>query len=180
MSWIKLLCYLTIIFLLSGCASLTKEECMSVSWYELGYEDGERGHSRSRFNNYSKDCAKHHIQARREPYMLGRKNGLRRYCMPQNGLREGLNGSYYGNVCPAAMERGFLRKYRQGKNIYEVKQEIKEHESRIDDLKDKLSDKKEKLSKKERKRYKREIRDLRIRIEEKNKHLNYLKRQAGV
>ena len=42
---------------LSACASISEEECLSADWYSLGVEDGSKGYPLSRIGNYRKDCA---------------------------------------------------------------------------------------------------------------------------
>ena len=37
------------IALLSGCASMSSEECLATDWSAVGYEDGARGYTSERF-----------------------------------------------------------------------------------------------------------------------------------
>ena len=37
----------SLVFLLPGCASLNREECVSADWFAIGLEDGARGRIRS-------------------------------------------------------------------------------------------------------------------------------------
>jgi len=166
--------------LLISCASLSKEECLNGDWYEIGYEDGINGKPRKRLSKHIKACAEYNVRADKNHYMQGREKGLQSYCTLENALQVGLNGETYEHVCPRRIEPTFLKKYRQGKAIYDLEQEISQHESRISSLEYKLKKKKDKLSKDEIKDYKREIEDLEIRIEEKTKHLYYLKGQADL
>ncbi|MBP8051364.1 MAG: DNA repair protein, partial [Aeromonas sp.] len=43
---------LTLPFLLAGCSSLSEEECRAMSWYNLGYQDGEQGKTRQATRDY--------------------------------------------------------------------------------------------------------------------------------
>jgi len=176
----KILSVTFVCLLLSGCANLSKEECLNADWYEIGYNDGVEGKKRSRLNNHIKACAEYHVSAQTQPYFKGREKGLKSYCTVENALQIGLRGYSYNHVCPSHIESAFLKKYRQGKTIYNLEQEINNHESEISTLEHKLKKKKDKLSKKEKREIKREIEHLEIRIEEKTKQLYYLKGQAGV
>ena len=45
--------------LMSGCASMSSEECALSDWSAVGFEDGARGYTTERFSNHRKACAKH-------------------------------------------------------------------------------------------------------------------------
>lgn len=165
---------------LSACASLSKEECLNADWYQIGYQDGTRGNTSGRFNSHVEACAEYAVRPERRPYSQGREQGLLQYCQADNGLQEGLNGRGYANVCPSHLADAFLDKYRQGKRIYELEQEINALERDISSMEYKLKKKADKLSDHDKKEYPIKIRELKVRIDEKNKQLYYLKGQAGV
>ncbi|MGL5499365.1 MAG: DUF2799 domain-containing protein, partial [Aeromonas sobria] len=37
---------LTLPVLLAGCSALSEDECRTMSWYNLGYQDGSQGKTR--------------------------------------------------------------------------------------------------------------------------------------
>src|SRR5262245_15946206 len=94
--------------LMGGCASMSKDECMTVDWRTVGYEDGARGYSGGRIAEHRKACAKHGVTPDLTAYQAGRDDGLHEYCVPQNGFRMGANGNNYGGVCPRDVEPAFL------------------------------------------------------------------------
>jgi uncharacterized protein YceK len=51
------------IAVLSGCASMSSEECANSDWVAIGYEDGSRGYTTDQFGNRRKACAKHGVTA---------------------------------------------------------------------------------------------------------------------
>jgi len=173
-----LVCFLGL--LLSACASLSKQECLNGDWYEIGYDDGHNGEKRNRFSKHVKACAEYQVTVNKQTYMYGREKGLLSYCTVENALQEGLNGRTYEYVCSGHIEPAFLNKYRQGKAIYQLDKKISEHESRISSLEYKLKKKAHKYTEEEKKDFRKEIEHLEIRIEEKTKHLYYLKGQIGL
>lgn len=175
---------LPVIFLVSltACASLSKDECLDADWYQIGLHDGKSGYKSSRLSEHRKACAEYHVSPDLTDYTQGRDAGLMSYCTPETGLQAGSNGEDYRGVCPLETEQAFLRKYHEGKTIYELSLEINTHQSRISTIENTLEHnrKKNKLSKKEIRRYKNEIKELTIRIEEKQKRLYYLKGKADL
>jgi len=167
---------------LSGCASLNKEECLQADWYNIGYHDGESGYKISRLSDHQQACAEYHISPDQARYKQGRNAGLMDYCTPENALQTGLNGNSYRGVCPYEIEKSFLVKYRQGKAIYDLNEEIDKHHSRISSIEYilKRDKKKKKLTKEEVRTYQDEVIELKIRIEEKQKQLYYMKGKADI
>lgn len=103
---------------ISGCATLSKNECLTANWRNIGYEDGVKGYSQSRMGDHRRACAEHGITLNREDYLNGRAEGLRVFCQPIRGFRYGRQGSNYRGVCPHDLEAAFLDAYNYGRNIY--------------------------------------------------------------
>ncbi len=118
--------------LLSGCASISREECQVGDWAAIGERDGADGRvADTQFGRHVSACAKVDIIPDRAAWEQGYATGLRSYCTPQTGLREGEAGRPYRNVCPSADEAGFLlghdlglSAYRQRARIEEIRREI--------------------------------------------------------
>jgi hypothetical protein len=117
--------------LLSGCAGLGKEECLTADWRTIGYEDGLRGYAAERIGGHRAACAKHQVTPDLNAYTEGRERGLQEYCQPRNGFRAGINGRSYENVCPAASEAAFIDGYRYGRQIYEARSELRGTQGRL-------------------------------------------------
>lgn len=102
---------------LVGCASISKDSCVTGNWYEIGLRDGANGFSAERRYEHEKACDKHGVavQVQVDEYLKGREAGVRLYCTPENGYQLGLQIDYYRDVCPTDMKSSFLRAYRLGR-----------------------------------------------------------------
>src|SRR5690606_13231192 len=54
----KLLLAAGVLLALSGCASMTPEECLHADWYEKGMQDGLRGQPRAYVEDHREACGK--------------------------------------------------------------------------------------------------------------------------
>jgi hypothetical protein len=109
---------------LSGCASMDEEECLTVDWRTIGFEDGAAGYTGDRIARHRKACAKHGVSPDLALYQSGREEGLREYCRPANGYRLGAQGNSYGGVCPAELEDAFLSAYDSGRQLYTLESRV--------------------------------------------------------
>ena len=119
---------------LSGCATLGKDECLSADWRTIGYEDGAYGFPASRIGNHREACAKHGITPDFDLYEQGRIQGLSEYCTPRKGYGLGAAGKQYQNICPANLEPAFLEGYSQGRIFHKAQIEVKGHRSELKKL----------------------------------------------
>src|SRR6516162_3490156 len=103
-----------LLLVLGGCASMSKDECLTVDWRTVGYEDGVAGYPGDRIAQHRKDCAKYGVSTNLELYQQGRDQGLQEYCQPANGYRIGVGGGGYAGVCPANLEPAFLGAFNSG------------------------------------------------------------------
>lgn len=103
-----------IILLLTGCASMSKEDCLVTDWYEIGRMDGMQGQARIGFQSRAKACLEHGISADRVAYYQGHDEGLKHYCTEQRGFELGRQGQVYRTVCPLELEKDFRAGYRNG------------------------------------------------------------------
>ncbi|NYT65432.1 DUF2799 domain-containing protein [Alcaligenaceae bacterium] len=112
------------VVLISGCASMSPEECRTVQWHEQGMRDGQHGQPRSRADQHREACGKVGVSINMQEYEAGRSIGIRRYCTPENGLEAGRLGRSYQNSCPPELEGRFLDNYRSGYRVYEAQQYV--------------------------------------------------------
>lgn len=128
---------------LSGCATMSGDECLTSDWRAIGYEDGSQGYASSRLGQHRKACAKHGVTPDFTAYQSGRDEGLREYCQPQRGFNLGVAGGRYNGVCPSHLEPGFLDAFRTGAHLHTLRSNVnsanyqinaKQHE--LDDLED--------------------------------------------
>ncbi|MCG8618000.1 MAG: DUF2799 domain-containing protein, partial [Desulfobacterales bacterium] len=134
MRWSSLICTTILLFFFAGCATLTKEECTTADWYEIGYEDGSRGYAPARIAEHRKACAEYGITADAATYRRGRRQGLTHYCTPHKGYRLGLSGRDYNDVCPEHLTHAFKEGYNQGREIYLLKREVERARRENDEL----------------------------------------------
>ena len=104
---------------LVGCSStMSKDECRTVDWRTIGYEDGVAGHSGERIGDHRRSCAEHGVTPDLVAYRAGRAEGLREFCQPHNGYRAGVNGTPYYDSCPAELAPAFVAAYEEGRELY--------------------------------------------------------------
>jgi len=130
---------------LSGCATMSGDECMTSDWSAIGYEDGARGYTTDRFGKHRKACAKHGVTPDFSAYQNGRDQGLIEYCQPNRGFRVGSDGGSYNGVCNVNMEAEFLDAYNAGYHLYTLRSNINRatsaihaNENELDRIEDKL------------------------------------------
>jgi hypothetical protein len=112
---------------LSGCASLSRDDCLEGDWASIGERDGAEGRAvEAQFARHVTACAKVEITPERGTWEQGYTRGLATYCTPQTGLREGEAGRPYRDVCPAATEARFLQGYDLGQSAYRQRARIAE------------------------------------------------------
>jgi hypothetical protein len=138
---------LTIIALLgvSGCATMSADECAVSDWHTIGYEDGARGNSADQIGKHRKACAKHGVAPDFESYQAGRKDGLRQFCQPSRGFNLGASGGRYNGVCPSDMEFDFVEAFNSGHQLYSLRAsvnsatyQINAKESELEQTKDEI------------------------------------------
>jgi len=116
---------------LSGCASMSADECAMSDWSAVGYEDGARGYTSERFGQHRKACAKHGVSADFQAYQQGRSQGLREYCQPGRGYTVGVNGGRYNGVCPVELEGEFIEAYNSGYKLFSMRAAVSNANSAI-------------------------------------------------
>lgn len=98
--------------LLSGCAGLSQEECLTADWQIIGFEDGAAGRSASRIGDHRRACAKHGVSPDKTAYDTGYDEGIRQYCSLGRGSNAGAAGYSRLQVCPA--DSDYQRGYEEG------------------------------------------------------------------
>jgi Protein of unknown function (DUF2799) len=116
---------------LTGCASMSKDECRVVDWRTIGYEDGVAGRASDSIGRYRKACASAGVTPDLDAYRAGRAEGLREYCQPQNGFRAGAHGADYAGFCPSDLAPAFTRAYDSGLELHARKHRLNEATSRL-------------------------------------------------
>lgn len=116
---------------LGGCASMSADECLTVDWTSIGYEDGSRGYTADRLGAHRKACAKHGVTPDFAAYQRGHAQGVEAFCQPGRAFSFGENGGRYNGICPAHMEPEFLEAYNAGHKLYSLRSSLSAANSMI-------------------------------------------------
>ena len=136
----RLLRYFIVLMLmvLSGCASMSVEECKVARWGDVGLRDGLAGEPLAKLNDLAKDCAEAKVAVDTRAYLQGRDQGLITYCQLDNAPRLGLAGQTYRGACPATIDGEFHRRFDMGREVYDMRQQLRSLDNRSVDLERKL------------------------------------------
>ena len=120
--------------LLGACAAkMSKDECRTVDWRTVGYEDGVAGQPGDRIGEHRRACAEYGVTPDLNAYLAGRTAGLREYCQPHNGYRAGANGYTYFDTCPADLAEAFEIAYDEGRALYVRERRVTDTEEQIEE-----------------------------------------------
>lgn len=112
---------------------MSKDECRTVDWRTVGYEDGVAGQPGDRIGEHRRACAEHGVTPDLSAYLAGREAGLREYCQPHNGYRAGVNGYTYYDTCPGDLAPAFEQAYDEGRRLYVRERRVADAEEQIED-----------------------------------------------
>jgi len=104
--------------LLSGCASMSKKDCLNANWEAVGYSDGSRGVHYTRLEKHRQSCVEYEVMPDDAAYRHGWEQGIRTYCTAANGYRAGQAGKNHKNVCPADVADDYMAGWRRGVRNY--------------------------------------------------------------
>ena len=80
---------------LTGCSSISPEECQVGDWFAIGKTDGQQGIASSKFRSYQEECAKHGLSSDFKAYEQGHAEGVMLYCTYDAGWELGQSGGAY-------------------------------------------------------------------------------------
>jgi hypothetical protein len=109
---------IAIMLILTGCATVSKEDCLVTDWFEVGRMDGMQGMPRTAFAGRAKACLERGVSADRQAYYRGHDEGLKYYCTEQKGFEMGQQGIPYKSVCPLQLEQDFRAGYQKGIHLF--------------------------------------------------------------
>lgn len=122
------------ILLLSGCASMSENQCRVADWRQVGFVDGSRGQPAAYIDEHAKSCAKIGIRPDLDMYLRGRADGLLNFCQPENGFRQGHVGAPdRSGDCAPHLVQAFRFEYAQGREIHDRERDINALRMRIQD-----------------------------------------------
>jgi hypothetical protein len=123
---------------LTGCNSMSAQECLSTDWRTVGYEDGVNGFSGDRIGRYRNACSEHGVTPDLSQYQSGRDEGLREFCKPANGFRVGARGAGYSGVCPSDLDGSFVDAYQSGRQLYVLRSRVGSAQSELYSMRSEL------------------------------------------
>jgi hypothetical protein len=151
-SLIKLLAALALVGTLSGCASLSKSECLSADWEDIGIRDGANGQPEEYLIQHAKACSKVDVVPDRGAWQHGRERGLERYCVPRRAYQNGEYGSGFDvEQCVNYDQERLTDAWRKGNDVHRLSNDLGSIDSEIGTIRDRLENDKE-LEHKERER----------------------------
>ena len=154
---LRLTGFLSIIFL-TGCATLSQEECVRADWFALGANDGHAGQPISRLSEHATACSDYGITVNDPAYLAGREQGLQAYCQLNNAFETGLNGQTYYHVCPPPVDVLFRRYHAAAFAVHEDRYNLERLDDELSSKESQLRDKK--LADDKRAKIRDDIRDL--------------------
>lgn len=123
---------LACLVLLSGCATMSKQECQIADWQAVGQRDGSNGRSMDYILNHAKACGRINIVPNKTQWEIGRQQGLKLYCTPSNAYNVGSQGKSLNLVCPTDNLTVLQQANQKGLRVYELTQQINKDKTELD------------------------------------------------
>ena len=150
-SVIQVLLAASLLASLGGCASLSKDECLSGNWEDIGVRDGANGQPEEYLIQHTTACAKVNVAPDRGAWLHGRDKGLERYCVPHRIYNIGeYNGSFDVGVCRNFDQERLVDAYEKGREVHRRADTLSDIDAELRDIRTKLERKD--LEQKERER----------------------------
>lgn len=70
---------LILLLVLSSCAGLNEDKCVSTDWTKIGLEDGLEGEKPEKFTEYQKKCEELGVNISESHYQAGYKKGIKQF-----------------------------------------------------------------------------------------------------
>lgn len=122
-----LLLGMVVLLSLSGCATLSKQECQVANWQAIGYRDGSSGKGMGYIQEHAKACAKVNIRPNMAQWENGRQAGLKVYCTESNAYRLGTNNHVLNNICPPTHLPYLQKANEKGLRVYALTHKIQDN-----------------------------------------------------
>lgn len=120
------------VILLTGCATLSKEQCTVGNWQAIGYTDGVAGHYADRLAAHAKACAKAGVAPDYQAWERGRQQGLKQYCTTSHAFALGRRGRQLNGVCPASTSRTLQKMNAQGREYYTLSNQLRAEKKQLE------------------------------------------------
>ncbi len=115
---------------------MSKEECLSANWYDVGYNDGLNGEGSSKTQSYLKACSEYvHVDV--NSYNEGRKEAAAVYCTDDNGYNLGSKKASLTDICNLSSNQASFKKYyNRGLEVYRAAKYVNEIDDQINKMND--------------------------------------------
>lgn len=114
---------------LSGCETMSVEECTAADWGSLGYQDAS-SNGADRFAQRAQSCSEKGVAADAGAYRGGFENGMRAFCQPEHGFQFARGGGTFNGSCPGDLAADFSYAYSDGRRVHEAQSAVDEARSR--------------------------------------------------
>lgn len=126
-------------FMLSGCAVMSKSDCLEGNWHRQGYKVGMEGEIdvEAEFAKREELCKKHGEFADFDAFKSGYEEGIEVYCDVPNAVKLGSRGVadvLDNGVCPMIDYPAFKQAYAAGHKLYKLNREVFEAQRELDRL----------------------------------------------
>jgi hypothetical protein len=128
------------LLLMTGCATLSKDECLNADWYMIGFEDANSGYALDRIGQHRKACASVKVVPDMTAYEEGHRKGARQYCTRERGYSEGARGNAYRGICPLDLVDTFMQAYRDGQDRYQIEKQLDDMASAMVSIKHRIEE----------------------------------------
>ncbi|MBT3980385.1 MAG: DUF2799 domain-containing protein [Bacteriovoracaceae bacterium] len=109
-----ILLFIGLSILISGCSSISKEECQTTDWFLKGQELGSLGKSSSRAKKNMKVCQEKGVSPNLAQFRKGYEEGLADHCSYDNGKILGESGKSSSLFCKGKLKSNYINGYRVG------------------------------------------------------------------
>ncbi|WP_462159743.1 DUF2799 domain-containing protein [Pseudoalteromonas sp. GB56] len=120
---------------ISGCSSISEQQCQRGDWFDIGFDHGREGYSVTRGKDIIYECLDYAVRPNLADYKRGHKEGLKDYCQSENAFQLGLRGERYNGICGS---EDFRLAWQQGYDRYTITQRRYAIDSRIASIESQL------------------------------------------
>ncbi len=115
---------------LSGCETMSAEECAAADWGALGHSDAARNGS-SRFDDRAESCAEKGISIDAVAYTRAFDDGMYEFCRPESGFAFARRGGQFYGSCPSELSEQFGYAYSDGQRVRVAEQALADVRSQV-------------------------------------------------
>ena len=135
----RLVAAVAVLASLQGCASLSKSECLSANWEDVGIRDGANGRPEEYLIQHSKACAKVAVVPDRGAWLHGRDQGLERFCVPHRAYQLGESGyGFEAGICRNFDQDRLVSAYEKGREVNRLENALASIDGEIHDIRHEL------------------------------------------